>query len=280
MIEVENPPLSISKQCELLGISRASAYYVPVPLVSADDQEIMNQIDLIYTRHPYFGSRRMMHTLNMLDFEVGREKVVSLMRLMGLEAVYPGPNLSKRNKAHKVYPYLLRRLTIDHPNQVWGVDITYIRLRNSFVYLYAILDWYSRYVIDWELSDSLDSDFCVRCLRRALKIARPEIENSDQGCQFTSEAYLNELRAYPQIKISMDGRGRALDNRFTERLWRSVKYEEVYLKDYEDEQEARKNLKAYFRFYNLERPHQGLDYQTPIEVHLNLPREVKKSILV
>ena len=191
------------------------------------------------------------------------------MRLMGIQAIYPKPNLSQNNQPHPVYPYLLKDKVIDKPNQAWGVDITYIRLNKAWLYLVAILDWFSRSVLTWELSDNLEVGFCLEALRKALKIALPDIHNSDQGVQFTSEAYLNILKNHPNIKISMDGRGKAFDNIFIERLWRTLKYEEVYLKDYQTPRQARQSLADYFKFYNQERPHQALDYKTPNEVYFN-----------
>lgn len=189
------------------------------------------------------------------------------MKVMGIEAIYPKPNLSQNHQSHPAYPYLLKDTVIDKPNQAWGVDITYIRLNKVWLYLVAILDWFSRSVLSWELSDSLEVGFCLEVLKRALKIALPDIHNSDQGIQFTSEAYLSILKSHPSIRISMDGRGRAFDNIFIERLWRTIKYEEVYLKDYQTPREARQSLTDYFTFYNQKRPHQALGYQTPNEVY-------------
>jgi len=226
----------------------------------------MRLIDEQYTKTPYFGSRKMVVILNEAGYQVGRRRIQRLMRLMGLEAIYPKPNLSKPHPEHKVYPYLLRNLKITRSNQVWGTDITYIRMHKGWLYLVAILDWFSRYVVSWELSTSMEVDFCLSAIGKALAVATPEIFNSDQGSQFTSLIFLEKLLA-ANVKISMDGRGRALDNIFTERLWRSVKYEEVYLKDYQTVQEAKESINSYLILYNQERPHQALGYKTPAKVY-------------
>ncbi len=227
---------------------------------------LMRLIDEEYTRHPFYGSRRMVAILERQGYEVNRKRVQRLMDLMGLEAVYPKPRLSQGHPEHKKYPYLLRGVSIDRPDHVWSTDITYIRMDRGFVYLVAVIDWFSRYVLSWQLSNSLDVGFCLEALDRSLRMGQPAIFNSDQGCQFTSVDFTDRLKAR-DILISMDGKGRALDNIFIERLWRSVKYEEVYLKDYQTVKEARDNLSAYFAFYNAERPHQALDYRTPKEVY-------------
>ena len=229
----------------------------------------MSRIDKVYTDHPFYGSRKITAQLKREGCLVNRKKVQRLMRLMGIQAIYPKPNLSQNNQSHPVYPCLLKDTVIRRPNQAWGVDITYIRLNKAWLYLAAILDWFSRSVLAWELSDNLEMGFCLEVLKRALKIATPNIHNSDQGTQFTSEAYLNILKSHPDIRISMDGRGRAFDNIFIERLWRTLKYEEVYLKDYQTPKEARRSLDNYFKFYNQERPHQALGYKTPIEVYFS-----------
>jgi len=226
----------------------------------------MRLLDEEYTRHPFYGVPKMTFWLQTQGHEVGPKRVRRLLRLMGLMALYPKPHLSLNPLAHKRFPYLLHGLDIVRPNQVWSIDITYIRLRTGFVYLVAILDWYSRLVISWELSISLDVGFCVAALERALATQRPEIFNSDQGVQFTSAAFQAPLLA-AQIQVSMDGRGRAFDNIFVERLWRSLKYEAVYLHDYATVAEARAAMAAYFHFYNTERFHQALDYRTPQSVH-------------
>jgi putative transposase len=257
--------LSINQQCALLGLARSSYYYEHQP-ESAYNLGLMRLIDKQYMRRPFYGSRRMKDWLRMQGHRVCRDRVRRLMRLMGIEAIYPKPRLSIKEKEHRIYPYLLRDLTIDHADQVWAADITYIRLRRGFAYLVAIMDWYSRYVVSWELSLTLETDFCVSALNYALTGRAPEIFNTDQGSQFTSEVFTDRLKE-AGIQISMDGRGRTFDNIMIERLWRSVKYEEVYLKDYEDFIDARKGLSAYFLFYNNERPHQSLGSRPPVEVY-------------
>lgn len=268
LINNNHQRLSLTRQTQLLGISRSGWYYRPRPMDSFT-LRVMNRIDKIYTDRPFYGSRKITVQLRKEGLTVNRKKVQRLMRLMGIEAIYPKPNLSQNNQSHPVYPYLLKDRVIDRPGQVWGVDITYIRLNKAWLYLVAILDWFSRSVLSWELSDNLEVEFCLEVLKRALKTALPGIHNSDQGVQFTSEAYLKILKSYPSISISMDGRGRAFDNIFIERLWRTLKYEEVYLKDYQTPREARQSLTDYFKFYNQERPHQALGYQTPNEVYFN-----------
>lgn len=228
----------------------------------------MNAIDKIYTKRPFYGSRRVRFDLqDYYDIYIGRKRTQRLMRIMGIEAIYPKRrNLSRADRNHRKYPYLLRNLAINRPNQVWGTDITYVRLENSWCYLVAFMDWYSRYVLSWQLSDSLESGFCVQALKQALKINIPEIANSDQGVQYTSQDYINTLKA-AEVEISMDGRGRCMDNIFTERLWRTVKYENVYLHSYQSINEARAGLKIYFDFYNNERRHSSLDNRRPAEVY-------------
>jgi putative transposase len=271
MIDRGPADLSVSRQCDLLGLARSTLYYAPV----ADDPEdlaLMRLLDEQYTRRPFYGVRRMTHWLRGEGHGVNPKRVRRLLRTMGLEAVYPKPRLSQSAPGHRIYPYLLRGMTIGRPNQVWSTDITYIRLARGFVYLVAVLDWYSRYVLAWSVSNTLDSLFCVETLRQALaQYGHPEIFNSDQGVQFTSEAFTGVL-ASAGVAISMDGRGRALDNVFVERLWRSVKYEEVYLKDYAGVPAAVTGLGAYFDFYNCERLHQALDYRTPQAVYLGLAK--------
>jgi len=269
MIVREHAQLSIRKQCKLLEISR-SGLYRPISEESSFNQMLMREIDEEYMRHPFLGVPKMTVYLRNQGFRVNPKRVRRLMRLMNLVAIYPKPNLSLPNQAHERYPYLLRGLKIKQPNQVWSIDITYIRTANGFCYLAAIIDWYSRYVIDWKLSNSMDVDFCKSLLRRALATGRPEIFNMDQGSQFTSSEFLDILRedtGLSKIQISMDGKGRALDNVFVERLWRSVKYEEVYLKNYQGMTDAKTGLSEYFRYYNHERPHQSLGYKTPVEIH-------------
>lgn len=267
LIEKDHADLSIRKQCELLQLNRSNVYYVRQPDISLEDIRLMEVIDRIYTKRPFFGVRKMTKQLKEEGEMVNHKRVYRLMQVMGIQAIVPTPHTSQPRKGHAVYPYLLKDVVIERPNQIWGTDITYIKVQGSWLYLVAILDWYSRYVIAWELSDTLCSEFCVDTLTRALRTALPEIHNSDQGSQFTSEEYLNVLRLYPEIGISMDHRGRCFDNIFTERLWRTVKYEEVYLKDYQSPREARVSLTEYFNFYNTERFHQSLGDLTPRQVY-------------
>jgi len=257
-------PFTLKTQAALLSLNRSGLYYQPCP-PSAEEVAIKHRIDEIYTEHPFYGSRRIAATLRP-DFSVNRKAVQRHMREMGIAGIVPGPNLSKRSAQHKIYPYLLRNLSITRPNQVWGIDITYIRLHTAWLYLVAVLDWFSRYVISWELDQTLELPFVLSAVERALAQATPEIWNSDQGSHFTSPQYTDLLLA-ANVQISMDGRGRALDNIFVERLWRSVKYEEVYLHDYATPREARQGLTRYFEFYDHARPHQALDYRTPAEVY-------------
>lgn len=257
--------LSVTRQCELLGLARSSLYYKPAG-ESPMNLELMRQLDHQYTKTPFYGSRRMTQSLRRKGYEVNRKRVQRLMRLMGIEAIYPRPNTSRSNDEHKIYPYLLRDVALERPNQVWATDITYIPMRSGFLYLVAILDWFSRYVVSWQLSNTLERSFCLEALDSALAYATPEIFNSDQGCQFTSIDFTSRLQA-ANVQISMDGRGRCFDNIFTERLWRTVKYEEVYIHDYEDVVDVYANLQRYWTFYNTERGHQSLDYKTPYEVH-------------
>jgi putative transposase len=271
MIDRAHRSVSVARQCDLLGLARSTLYYAPVA-DDPEDLEIMRLLDEQYTRTPFYGVRRMTHWLRGESHGVNPKRVRRLLRMMGLEAVYPKPHLSQATPGHRIYPYLLRGMTIQRPNQVWSTDITYIRLARGFVYLAAILDWFSRYVLAWSVSNTLDSLFCVEALRQALAAyGPPEIFNSDQGVQFTAEAFTGTLVS-AGVAISMDGRGRALDNVFVERLWRTVKYEEVYLKDYAGVPSAVTGLGAYFGFYNAERPHQALGYQTPQAVYLGLAR--------
>ena len=249
-------------------MNRSPLYYEPVPW-SQDDVRLMNAIDELFTKKPTLGVRQMMWRLRDRGFAVGKKHVGTLMRHMGLEAIVPTKNTSKRNLQHPVYPYLLRDVSIDRVNQVWSMDITYIKIGNGFVYLAAVMDWHSRYVLAWRISNTLTADFCVECLKQALSYGRPEIFNTDQGCQFTSLEFTGVL-IENGITISMDGRGRALDNIFVERLWRSVKYENVYLKGYQTIPEAQVGLREYFDFYNMGRIHQSLDYKTPWEIYSGL----------
>jgi putative transposase len=252
--------ISIARQCELLGLARQSFYYKPV--ISSENVRLMSRIDEIFTERPYYGKRRICVTLQDEGEEVNVKRVSRLMRQMGLSAIYPKPRLSRPTPWSEKYPYLLGGLQIKRPNHVWASDITYIRLRKGFVYLVAVMDWFSRYVLSWRLSTTLEVDFCVEALTAALNRGQPEIFNTDQGSQFTSHDFQSPLKA-AEVKISLDGRGRAFDNIMIERLWRSVKYEEVYLKDYQSVKEAHSGLKNYFEFYNERRPHQTLDYKTP-----------------
>jgi len=264
MIEPEHYQIPIYRQCELLDLSRSGFYYKPA-VESEYNLLLMRLIDEQYTLTPFYGVPRMTEWLRVQGYQVNPKRVRRLLRQMGLEAIYPKPNLSKKGVVTSKYPYLLRGLDIDRPNHVWSTDITYIRLRQGFVYLVAIMDWFSRYVLSWEVSNSLDSFFCLWALDRALTKGMPEIFNSDQGSQFTNEAFTNRLET-AGIRISWDGRGRAMDNVFVERLWRSVKYEEVYLKDYDSVPEAIDGIGSYFRFYNTQRLHQSLGYRTPQQV--------------
>lgn len=266
LLDWEHIELPLSVQADLLSISRSSLYYKPVP-PSEEELELKRRIDEAYTKWPFYGSRRIAAVLNREGLPIGRSAVRRCMREMGLQAIYPGPNLSKRNIQHRVYPYLLKNLPITAPNQVWGIDITYIRMVRGWMYLVAILDWYSRYVIEWELSDSLESNFVVEAVERAFQRVHPGILNSDQGSQFTSDGYI-ELLKDAGVRISMDGRGRALDNIFTERLWRSLKYEEVYLHEYTNPKEVRHGIARWMSLYNSERPHQSLHNHTPFDVYL------------
>jgi putative transposase len=255
----------MGRQCELLGLSRSSYYYRPTGESEAN-LLYMRLLDEQYTRRPFYGVDKMTKFLRDQGHAVNPKRVRRLLRAMGLEAVYPKPRTSLKDGETGVYPYLLRELAIERPNQVWAADITYIRLHRGFAYLVAVLDWHSRYVVAWELSLSMEVDFCLSALDRALSTARPEIFNTDQGSQFTSQAFTGRLTA-AGVSVSMDGRGRVFDNIMVERLWRTVKYEEVYLKDYEEVLEARHGLGRYFAFYNEERYHQSLDYRTPAAVY-------------
>lgn len=261
MIE-PNPELSIRRQCELLRVSRSGLYYEP-EATSAEELALMKRIDELHLAFPFYGSRKLLQALRTEGREINRKRVQRLMRLMDISAIAPKPNTSKPSPEHPRFPYLLRGLPITRVNQVWAADITYIPLARGFAYLVAIIDWYSRRVLSWRLSPSLDGEFCVQALREALsKFGKPEIFNTDQGTQFTAEAFTSEL-IEREIKISMDGKGRCMDNIFVERLWRSLKYEEVYLHAYENIAEARAGIGSYMRFFNEDRFHAALGYQTP-----------------
>jgi putative transposase len=264
MINRADPDLPLTTQTELLTLNRTSLYYQALPPAS-EELHLKRRIDEIYTAHPFYGSRKITAVLRH-ELTINRKAVQRHMREMGLAAICPGPNLSRRAAEHLVFPYLLRGLVLIGPNHVWGTDITYVPVRGGWLYLVAVLDWYSRYVLSWALSDSLEMPFVLEALQHALAQATPRICNSDQGSHFTSPQY-TELLLAQAVQISMDGKGRALDNIFTERLWRSVKYEEVYLHDYAHPREARQGLGRYFPFYNHERPHQALNYRTPAEVY-------------
>lgn len=262
MIDREEPGLSIRRQCELLKVSRSGLYYEPEP-TSPEELALMRRIDELHLQRPFFGSRMLADALRKEGREVNRKRVQRLMRLMGIESMAPKPKTSEPHPEHVRYPYLLRGLAISRPNQVWATDITYIPMKAGFVYLVAIIDWYSRRVLSWRLSNTLDSQFCVEALEEALgRFGQPEIFNSDQGAQFTAEDFTKPLRERG-IAIGMDGKGRCLDNVFVERLWRSLKYEEVYLHAYDDVAAARAGIARYLAFYNDERSHQALGYQTP-----------------
>ncbi len=265
LIDPEHPGISLARQCELVGLARSSYYYHPVP-ESEENLLLMRLLDEQYTRTPFYGIKKMTAWLRTQGHEVNHKRVARLLRQMGLMAIYPGPRLSQPAEQAGRYPYLLRGLSIDRVNQVWSTDITYIRLHRGFLYLVAIMDWFSRDVLAWRTSITLETAFCLEALDQAFARARPEIFNNDQGSQFTSTDFTGRLQA-AGVRISWDGRGRALDNIFVERLWRSVKYEEVYLKEYQSISDAETGLKAYFQFYNQERLHQALDYQTPVQVY-------------
>lgn len=254
------------RQCDLIGLSRSSYYYQPSQ-DSAFDEQLMRLIDEEYTRHPYYGSRRIRACLQRQGYAVNRKRIQRLMGRMGIAAIYPKPRLSQAVNTHQTFPYLLRDIVIDYPNQVWCTDITYIRMVRGFVYLMAIMDWYSRYVVSWAVSTTMETAFCLEALDEALQQAKPSIFNSDQGPQFTSREFIGCLKA-ANIAISMDGRGRVYDNIFIERLWRSVKYEKIYLHEYATVPNVKQGLQDYFQEYNMERPHQALKYRTPAEVYL------------
>lgn len=259
--------LPISAQASLLGIARQSVYYQPVP-VSLKELEIKNQIDVIYTKHPFYGVRKMTHAVSKERKEaVNHKRIQAYMNEMGLQAIFPGPNLSKNGKEHLRFPYLLRGIVASYANHIWGTDITYIRMKNGFVYLVAFLDWFSRFVVSWRIATTLDIGFVLEAGKEALqRYGNPDFENSDQGSHFTSQQYI-DLWNQDKTKISMDGRGRCMDNIFTERFWRSHKYEEVYLKSYETVEEAIDQIGTFIEFYNYERPHQSLAYKTPAGIY-------------
>jgi putative transposase len=255
----------VRRQCALLGLSRSSLYYEPAA-ETAENLRLMRLLDEEYTKHPFYGSRRLTAWLSAQGEEVNRKRVRRLLRVMGLEALYPKPKLSAAGRGHRIYPYLLRDVKVERPDQVWSTDITYVPLAKGFMYLAAVIDWYSRYVLAWRLSNTLDGSFCLEMLEAALGRGRPEVFNTDQGVQFTAAAWTGRLEA-AGVAVSMDGKGRCLDNVFVERLWRTVKYEDIYLWRYEAVPELQRGLGRYFPYYNEERPHQSLDYRTPGEVY-------------
>lgn len=266
MIEPKHPKLSVSRQCALLELPRSSYYRQPVPETDVNLQ-LMRIIDETYLAYPFFGSRQMRNWLRLQGHRVNRKRVQRLMRLLGLEAIYRKPNLSAAHPQHRIYPYLLKDLVVDRPNQVWATDITYLPIKGGFAYLCAVIDWHTRRVLSWELSNTLDASFCVQAVRRAMaEFGPPEIFNTDQGCQFTSAEFTLPLLE-AKVKLSMDGKGRCLDNVFVERLWRSVKYEEVYLKSYNSLIDAHAQLATYFEFYNERRPHKAHNGQPPAPVY-------------
>jgi putative transposase len=278
LLERENSELALSVQAELLGVSRSSLYYRPVG-PSAEEIALKHRIDALFTAHPFYGSRRITAQLQRDAVLVNRKAVQRHMQEMGIVAIGPKPNLSKPAPEHRVFPYVLGSIVATAPNHIWGIDLTYIRLAKGWMYLVAILDWFSRFVVAWELDQTLELDFVLAAVDRALAQATPLIWNSDQGSHFTSPRYLDRLLAR-DIQVSMDGKGRALDNVFTERLWRSVKYEEVYIADYDSPRAAHRGLSAYFDFYNQRRLHQSLAYRTPAEVYFTSPLTTPNQPLV
>jgi putative transposase len=281
-IEKDNADLSIRQQCGLLGLHRSGFYYQRKPMVSLEEKIIMDYIDQTYTDIPFYGVPKMtrevndrlkeamrQEKINTFELPVNHKRIYRLMQILDIQALRPKPKLSIPNKDHLIYPYLLKNVAITHPNQVWSLDITYIKLKGDWMYLVAIIDWYSRFILGWELSDTMTVGFCIRSLENALTYGVPDIHNSDQGSQMTAKEYIAVLQRYPSIRISMDHKGRCFDNIFIERFWRSLKYEEVYLKDYASPREARQSIGAYMEFYNYRRFHQSLEYQTPAKVYLN-----------
>jgi len=278
LIERASPELSLALQAELLSLSRSSLYYKAAP-PTAEEIAVKHRIDEIYTDWPFYGSRRITEQLRREGRVINRKTVQGQMREMGISGITPGPHLSRRAPGHRIFPYLLRGLVIERPNQVWGIDITYIRLLGGWLYLVAIIDWHSRYILSWELDETLEMPFVIPAVERALELARPEIWNSDQGSHFTSPQFTDCLQQ-AGVRISMDGKGRALDNILTERFWRTLKYEEVYLHDYANPKQARSGLSSYFDFYNHRRVHQSLDYLTPAEVYFQTASARQKQTTV
>ena len=276
MVDPQRPDLSIAKQCRLLNVTRSSFYYKP-RAVKAEDLELMRLIDGQYLKTPTWGSRSMRNYLRRLGYKINRKRVQRLMRLMGLEAIYPRPRTSRAHPGHKIYPYLLRNLSIERPNQVWAADITYIPMSRGFMYLVAVMDWHSRKVLSWRLSNTMEADFCVEALQEAIRrYGCPEIFNTDQGVQFTSEIFTKVLKDN-DIAISMDGRRRVQDNIFIERLWWTLKHHHLYLRSFANGSELRAGLKVWFDFYNHERFHQSLDDKTPDEVYYDLPHPLAEA---
>lgn len=265
MLDPRNKEIPVSIQADLLDLNRSGLYYKPVP-PSREEIALKHRIDEIYTQCPFYGYRRITAALRIEGQNVNRKAVYRHMQEMGIEAIYPGPNLSKRDLQERIYPYLLSGMLIEKPDQVWGIDITYIRLKSSWMYLVAIIDWYSRYVVGWEIDQTLEMSFVLNAVTRAFEKTKPQIFNSDQGSHFTSPKYIDVLKD-AKVEISMDGKGRAIDNIFTERFWRSLKYEEVYLRDYAAPREARAGIADYIKFYNNDRPHQSLNYRPPVVVY-------------
>ena len=272
-MEKDNQQLSIRRQCEIFSFNRSSLYYERIGL-SEEDQRILDEMDKIYLDFPVYGSRRMSRELKRRGFKVGRDKARSLMRILGVEAIYPRKRLSFPNKEHQIYPYLLRDVTIDRPNMAWAADITYIRLKHGFVYLVAVIDLYSRYIVSWKISNTLESDFCCKALKDALGEAKPVYFNTDQGAQFTSREFTSILKDNG-IQISMDGKGRVIDNIFIERFWRTLKYEEVYMKAYDSVWECKRSIGEFMEKYNARRLHQSLgEYDTPLEAYRQMQMAV------
>ena len=276
MIDFQDPKISVTRQCRLLDLSRSSVYYQPVE-ISPQDLLLMRLIDEQYLKTPFYGSRSMTLHLRRLGYPVNRKHIQPLMRLMGLEAIYPKPKTSRPHPEHKIYPYLLRNLNIDRPNQVWAADITYVPMARGFMFLVAVMDWYSRKVLSFKLSNTLDTDFCLEAVEEAIRTyGLPEIFNTDQGAQFTSQAFTGLLDQH-QIRISMDGRGRVQDNIFIERLWSTTKYQYLYLHSFDNGSDLRIGLEEWFRFYNQERPHQTFGQLTPDEVYYGLPTPINQA---
>jgi putative transposase len=265
MLDWQNVEVSLTAQADILSLNRSSLYYKPVP-PSSEEVHLKHRIDELYTKHPFLGSRRIAVILSREEVKVHRNTVQKHMQEMGIAAIYPGPNLSKRNLQHRIYPYLLRGLAITKPDQVWSVDITYIRMKHGWMYLYAVMDWYSRYIVDWQLDQSLEIGFVLQTMKRVLASRNPEIINSDQGSHFTSPQF-TELLKEREVRISMDGKGRAIDNIVIERFWRSLKYNEVYIHDYNSPKETRQGVERYIHLHNHYLPHQSLQYQTPATVY-------------